>query len=117
MIGRQVRELQTYVPFLPSAKFALLNFASARFGWRIDSDFLFLERLPPIGLALDIGANWGQSIVALQRTARPSRIISFEPNQVLADKLARRYRTSGQVEIQAVALGEEPGRFTLHVPV
>ncbi len=79
VISRQLRELQTFVPALPALKFSMLTFASARFGWRIDRDFLFLQRLPTPRLALDIGANWGQSIVALRRTARPAKIVSFEP--------------------------------------
>jgi hypothetical protein len=57
VISRQIRELQTLVPTLPAPKYVMINFASARFGWHIDRDFLFLKRLRPFSLALDIGAN------------------------------------------------------------
>ena len=116
MIGRQIRELQTFVPFLPVFKFSAWNFVSAKFGWRIDRDFQFLSRLRPFNLALDIGGNWGQSIIALRRTADPRRILSFEPNQMLAARLASRYRDDPSVEVQACGLGDEPGQFPLYVP-
>jgi FkbM family methyltransferase len=67
-------------------------------------------------LALDIGGNWGQSIFALQRLAKPTTIISFEPNPVLCKNLSRVFRSHKNVRIEPFALGDELSTMTLHVP-
>jgi FkbM family methyltransferase len=97
-------------------KFEAYNFATRTFGWRVESEFNYLSRLAPVDLALDIGGNWGQSILAFDRTAAPRRTISFEPNPILAERLLRGYAGKDRIEIQSCALGDIAGEFELYVP-
>lgn len=116
MVARVLRTLQSYAPFIRPAKFAAYNMATRMLGWRIEPDFELLSRLESVGLVLDVGANWGQSIHAFKRTARPDRIVSFEPNPILGARLQRVMRGDPRVQIEQCALGEMPGRFELYVP-
>lgn len=110
-----LRLAQTYLPFLRPLKFGAYNVGTRLFGWRIDPEFHLLSRLGPTSEAVDIGGNWGQSICALQRTASPERIVSFEPNAVLAQRLGRRYEST-TVRIHACGLSDADGTFDLFVP-
>ncbi|WP_139359995.1 FkbM family methyltransferase [Mycobacterium sp. D16Q16] len=110
-----LRMAQTYLPFLRPLKFGAYNMGTRWFGWRIDPEFHLLGRLGPISEAVDIGGNWGQSICALQRTAAPETIVSFEPNAVLAQRLRRRYESSA-VRVHACGLSDGDGTFDLFVP-
>jgi FkbM family methyltransferase len=82
----------------------------------MDSDFLALAKLGPVRLALDIGGNWGQSIYALQRCCKPSKIISFEPNCELAGRLRKVFAADPAVEIRWQALADQAGEMPLYVP-
>ena len=111
-----LRSVQSTVPFIRPFKFEAYNFGTRHFGWPVEPEFRLLASLPPASLALDIGGNWGQSIHALKRLARPAKIISFEPNPVLASRLQRRFAGDGSVEIRACALSNAEGEFTLYMP-
>ncbi|RPF71510.1 FkbM family methyltransferase [Aurantiacibacter spongiae] len=108
--------MQTKFPSVRPAKFAFQNFLTRAFGLHMDIDFRVLSALRPIGLALDIGGNWGQSIHALQRCASPGRILSFEPNRELADRLAARFTRDDTVDVVSKALADKSGQMTLYVP-
>ncbi|TDZ75573.1 FkbM family methyltransferase [Mycobacteroides salmoniphilum] len=110
-----LRLAQTYLPFLRPLKFGAYNMGTRLLGWRIDPEFHLLSRLGPTSEAVDIGGNWGQSICALQRTASPERIVSFEPNAVLAQRLIRRYEST-TVRVHACGLSDADGTFDLFVP-
>lgn len=116
IMKRQLRNLQTFFPFIRSAKFGTYNAATRYLGARIEPEFRMLAAYPAGGVALDIGGNWGQSILAFQRMARPSKIISFEPNQVLAQRLVRVFGKDPKVVIHSCALSDEQGEFDLYVP-
>lgn len=116
MISKVLRTLQCLVPAIRPLKFASYNFGTRAFGWPMEEDFRLLEKIAPVDLALDIGANWGQSIHALQRTARPKNIISFEPNPVLAARLQQKFAGDARVKIQPAALADRTGTFKLYVP-
>ncbi|WP_237487514.1 FkbM family methyltransferase [Parapontixanthobacter aurantiacus] len=113
---RFLRSAQTHFPAIRTAKFGAYNFGMRHFGWRIPPEFKILDRLGPIGLALDIGGNWGQSILALKRCARPEKIVSFEPNRDLAIRLQVQFEADPSVEVRPHALSDRPGRFELYVP-
>ncbi len=113
---RLLRTAQCYLPDMRAIRWACHNFAAERFGLLVDEDFTFLSRMAPVGLALDIGANWGQSIAALKGSVRPAKIVSFEPNPVLGARLARLYAGDPAVEVRREGLADAPGAFTLYVP-
>lgn len=113
---RQLRNLQTLAPWVRPMKFGLYNFATRHFGARIDPDFLILNHLPKIGLALDVGGNWGQSICAIRRLRPEARVESFEPNPILAERLAKVFGADTKVAVHNLALSSQPGVMQLHVP-
>lgn len=113
---RQLRDLQTHVPALRAAKFGFYNSGTRLAGLFVEAEFKLLEKLAPMGLVLDVGGNWGQSINALRRYARPGKIISFEPNAGLAAQLSKRFAAASGIAIEGIALGAQEGEFELHVP-
>ncbi|WP_380875273.1 hypothetical protein ACFB49_04000 [Sphingomonas sp. DBB INV C78] len=116
MISKALRTLQCHVPAIRPLKFASYNLGTRVLGWPMEEDFRLLARMAPVGLALDIGGNWGQSIYALQRTARPAKIVSFEPNPVLSARLTRVFAADTSVEIKPVGLADQEGAFRLYIP-
>jgi FkbM family methyltransferase len=82
----------------------------------MEPEFQLLCGLGRIALAIDVGGNWGQSIYAIKRTAKPGKIVSFEPNPILASRLAKRFSGDQSVEIRECALSNSAGRFNLYIP-
>lgn len=115
-IKRQLRSAQTHFPAIRTAKFSAYNWATRNLGWRVEPEFKLLGALAPCKLAIDIGGNWGQSIYALQRHARPQKTVSFEPNPQLAARLKNIFEGDTQVQVEACALGDTPGEFELYLP-
>ncbi len=113
---RQLRNLQTLAPWIRPLKFNLYNLGTRWFGWGIDPDFNILRHLPPVTLALDIGGNWGQSIETIRHLQPGARIVSFEPNPVLARRLETGFAANPAVTIKDCALSENAGEMQLHVP-
>lgn len=114
---RQLRNMQTLVPWVRPFKFGLYNFMTRQFGLRIDPDFLILNHLPTVRSVLDVGGNWGQSIYAVRRLRPEAEIASFEPNPILAERLARSFAADSKVTIHNLALSSQRGTMTLHVPI
>ncbi|QUL39361.1 FkbM family methyltransferase [Erythrobacter sp. JK5] len=115
-IKRQLRSVQTFFPGIRTAKFSAYNWATRNLGWRVEPEFRLLDALAPCDLAVDIGGNWGQSIYALQRHAKPGKIVSFEPNPQLAARLKSTFAGDASVEVESCALGDTPGEFDLYLP-
>ncbi len=113
---RWIRSTQSRFPWLRAAKFEAYNAGTRAFGWRVEPEFKLLAAMAPAGLALDIGGNWGQSIWALTRYAKPARVVSFEPNAYLAARLQRRFETVTGVMIEACGLSDREGQFDLYTP-
>jgi FkbM family methyltransferase len=67
-------------------------------------------------LALDIGANRGQSLMSLWVTCRRPRIVAFEPIAGLAQKL-REAAPPGLQQVEPFALSREAGEADIHIPV
>lgn len=85
-----------------------------------EPDLLLLARIPPRGdeLILDIGANGGQSAVALGYIRPHARIVSYEPLAPLWPELSRvRLLLGRRFEFRKYALGETAGSFPLYVPI
>lgn len=85
-----------------------------------EPDLLFIGRIPQCDgeLILDIGANGGQSAVALGFIRPQARIVSYEPVRTLWPELARvKILLGRRFEFRRYGLGNAAGTFTLHVPV
>jgi FkbM family methyltransferase len=116
LIKRELRDLQSMSPGLRNAKISLYNFGTRYAGLFVDQEFKLLSHLKPCRLALDIGGNWGQSVLALQRYAAPERVITFEPNPELSQRLRATFASDATVQVESVALGDASGQFDLHIP-
>ena len=70
-------------------------------------------------LIFDIGANCGAFTLPLATSAAPgSRIVAFEPNPIMAERLRTNLDLNGlteKVEVAEVALGESNGEASLHL--
>ncbi|MEJ2862409.1 FkbM family methyltransferase [Actinomycetospora flava] len=73
-------------------------------------------RLTQDALILDVGANRGQSVDALALTAPGRRVVSFEPNPLLAARLRGRYGKHAHWTLVEAAVGRQEGTFTLFIP-
>lgn len=117
-IRRSIRTVLTTFPFVAEAKSNLQQAYYRRTKRPFEREFRALRHLLSDGdLCLDVGANRGQSIDALRMLPFDVRVISFEPNPQLYERLVKRYGTDRDVEIRANGLGEEDCRTSIHVPV
>jgi FkbM family methyltransferase len=116
-LKRVLRTGQTWLPFLRSGKFEFYNFLTRNFGLHVEAEFRLIADLKPIRLALDVGGNWGQSIEAIRYFARPEKIVCFEPNPPLANRLERIYGSQQGIAIHPFGLGAEDGMLPLHTPI
>src|SRR5712691_5056246 len=71
------------------------------------------ELVPRGGIAVDVGANVGFFAYALADIA--DRVLAFEPNPDYA--FFARWMLRGRAEVHELALADQAGRATLHVPV
>ena len=116
-IKKLFRSTQVLFPGAVDAKFALHDWIHRRSGRLFKKDFGGLRHFDLQGrLIVDVGANRGQSIRAFKNAAPGCRVIAFEPNRVLADRLTARYAGDPNVEIEPSALSDQPGELTLHIP-
>jgi FkbM family methyltransferase len=117
-VKKMVRTAQSHFWFLKEAKDEF--YITYRRLMRVPSE-PFFKALPIIrrhfnGCYVDVGGNIGQSIEAIRLFVPDARIISFEPNPNLANKLTRRYRRQPKVEIRAIGLSDHNAMLKLYVP-
>jgi FkbM family methyltransferase len=80
---------------------------------------VFVAHIPVGSVVLDIGANLGEyTVLAAQATGGQGRVIAFEPNPLVRDRLLRNIKANGfhNVEVCANALGLEDGVGVLSAP-
>jgi FkbM family methyltransferase len=87
-------------------------------GWR-EETALAIRRLSPGGVCVDVGANAGYfTLLAASRVGPTGRVVAFEPDAVLAEKLTATVRAN-RLDTAAVipaALGRVAGELPLHIP-
>ncbi|WP_372731655.1 FkbM family methyltransferase, partial [Novosphingobium sp.] len=115
-LKRELRDFQTLFPFIRTAKFSTYNLGAEFAGLFVEPEFKVLSRLGPTKLVVDIGGNWGQSVVALRKYAKPQKIVTFEPNPELACRLRHSFKNDNSIYVEQFALGEVEGDFDLYVP-
>lgn len=98
--------------FLPPSYFYRRRIGEeARLG---EPELAVLTKLVPRGgTVIDIGANQGVYAYALADIA--DRVVAFEPNPDYA--LFARWMLRGRAEVHELALSDQSGRATLHVPL
>src|SRR5690606_13243718 len=93
--------------------------------WRFDAleRDLMLKLLPRDGVLVDIGANAGiYSCLAAQQLNQNGVVVAFEPNPAMVERLRFNLeatladrRESPRVEIQPIAVSDEPGHVSFYV--
>lgn len=118
-LKKPLRTLQAYWPESANIKYFLQHNYRRMRGRPFDPDFYFLQFLKPSGhtVFLDIGANRGQSVMAMRLFHPEVPIVAFEP-RVATFGLLERY-TAGDRALTLVhgGLSDKPGRFALYTPV
>jgi hypothetical protein len=117
-IKKVLRTVQSEFPFLKEAKENFFLHARRRLAIPHERDFNVLASIPAPAQEcfVDIGANHGQSIESILLLQPDARIVSFEANRPLAQKLTLRYRCHDNVRVIAKGLSDWSGRSTLFVP-
>lgn len=73
--------------------------------------------VPVDALVLDVGANYGQSVLSIKALLPRARVVSFEPNPEALTRLIPIASRYPDVEVRPVGVGAAPARIDLHVPV
>jgi FkbM family methyltransferase len=110
------RTAQTHFPLFSEIKPWLQQQYGRYTNKPFEADFNALRLFPAERLYIDVGANRGQSIAAIRMTAKNPRIVSFDANPFLAEKLRIRFGKWDDVKIHFFGLGAIEGEFTLYIP-
>lgn len=114
-----IRAIQTHFPALHDARFRWKFSISKLFKNPHEVDFkaLTLFNPKPSDLFLDVGSNRGEAILSMLIAPNfQNKIIGFEPNSLIFNKLQDYYKGEGRVELHNIGLGSEKGNFDLFVP-
>jgi FkbM family methyltransferase len=118
LIKKIFRTLQIYVPFLHDFRFVAQRFMRRVSNTTAESDFDALRLIPGMdnGLAIDIGANRGDTIQAIKMRTHNTRVMAFEPNPLIFSRLNRIYRNRKDVKLFNFGLGNKDEIVALNVP-
>ena len=118
MLRKALRTAQNYFPGLHQAKNDAYYFARRYLGTVHDSDFRVIRLLPRTAgdLFVDVGANRGQSILAIRKYRPNARIVSFEPNPVIFKELDRRFGNWPGVRLENMGVGAADAELPLFIP-
>lgn len=96
------------------SRFVLLH----RLGLVVERDFRALPLLvdSPTPTILDIGANFGQSVLAVKRVLPTAQVVSFEPNPACWPGLGRVGARFADVTVQRFGLADENGGRDFYCP-
>ena len=110
-----IRNLQTYFPGLQDARFATQKKLRSLTGTYYEEDYSFFKYFQNIQTYLDIGANRGDTIHDVSRLLPDAKIIGFEPNVSLYEKLIKQTSSNKNVKIHNTGLAnsEETKEFYL----
>lgn len=112
------RSVQVYFPFLQDYRFELQRSVRNLLHRVHDPDFEGLPYLPQTAnnLFIDVGANRGEAIQSILLKRPDAKVIAFEPNSHMTEKVRRIYRNDDRVQVHNVGLGSSNGTFDLFIP-
>jgi FkbM family methyltransferase len=115
-LSKALRTAQNFLPNGRDGREALARMVR-RLGRQLhDPDFAAVGLFPPRQLLLDVGANYGQSVTSMRLVQPEARIISYEPNIELAEKISDLFRLDADIKVQPFGLSDTSGTFDLFVP-
>jgi FkbM family methyltransferase len=115
---KALRTLQVHVPFLQDLRYAFQRYVRRVTDTPAEPDFDALPLLPGIndGLAIDVGANRGDTIQAIKMRTTNTRIMAFEPNPLIFSRLHRLYKGLRDVKLFNFGLSNQDEIAPLNVP-
>ncbi len=118
MLKKAIRTAQNFFPFLSEAKNQYYHLTRRYLGQVHDREFSVVARLPrrDSDLFIDIGANRGQSILAIRHFRPDARIVSFEPNPVMFAWLERHFARTPGLRLVNCGLGPAHEKLALFIP-
>lgn len=114
-----LRYLQTFFPFLQDLKFSWRFFRMKSLNKPHENDFHAVSSIIPESdeIFVDIGANRGESMLStLLMTKENVRIVGFEPNKIVYDKLNRFLGDVDRVQIHNMGLSDQASTQDLYIP-
>jgi len=113
-----IRTIQSQLFFLKEARDSFYYHTRRILSQPHETEFYALEFIPDElpGCYVDVGANQGQSIESIKAIKPRARVVSFEANRGLAQKLQARYRGRSDITVHAYGLSDQPDERTLFVP-
>jgi FkbM family methyltransferase len=118
LIRKVLRTFQINVPFLQDFRFSLQRLIRFVTDTTVEPDFDALRIIPGLNnaLAIDVGANRGDTIQAIQMRTRNTKVMAFEPNPLIFSRLHRIYKNRDDVKLFNFGLSNRDEIVTLHVP-
>ena len=120
MLDRNVfRSLQTHVPFLQELRFDARFFIRQTLRTPHEEDFNAFSflKFKENALFIDIGANRGEAIQSiLIKYPHSCKIIGFEPNPIIFEKLKAVYKSNKKVTLHNIGLGSATHKINLFIP-
>jgi FkbM family methyltransferase len=112
------RSVQVYFPNLQDYRFKIQRTIRKFLNKTHEEDFKMLSVLPKgaSNLFLDIGANRGDAIQSILMERPDAKVLAFEPNGLLIEKIKKIYKDDHRVEVYNFGIGNEPNQFDLYVP-
>jgi len=114
-----LRALQTHFPWMHDMRFQYKLNHSKRTGKPHEHDFnaLGLFDIPDDKVFIDVGSNRGEGIQSTLITMKgENKIIGFEPNPLVFEKLRSYFNGNGRVELHNCGLGATEQTHPLYVP-
>ncbi len=117
-VGKTIRAIQSRFPYLMEMKFSAQKIIRNSLKIPFEKDFQIIAslNLNEKSQILDIGANRGQSVDAIRIYNKDVKIISFEPNQILASRLKNNFAYDGNLQINNFGLGDKIIKSPLFTP-
>jgi FkbM family methyltransferase len=117
-LKKVARTVQVRFPSLIDTKYRLRRASQRILRRPFDNDFRLLQhcRFNPDLIFVDVGANRGEAIDAMRIFDRTRKIVAFEPNGSLAQRLVNEYRHDKAVDIMPFGLGAVEADLELTFP-
>ena len=119
MIKKALRSIQSSIPGSRELKNQLYDQVCKRLRVPHESDFRYLAALPRRAddLFLDVGANWGQSIMSMRLARARTPIVAFEPVPSMFTGIRQRLGRDPWLTLHNVGLGAAKATSTFYTPI